>query len=308
VTTLRRPPSLLGRPTTLGTPGEDERFGEGPGQEVPGPGPRGPEAEIDFLDDLVSRWPNIGPLDAQEALWLGLTDLAQTILDFDAGVLTEAQAVQAFQGMGLGIQAPPTGDFDVGTIRQAIETLWRHLGMDPMGGLGTLGGTTIAQPELLGELGVQQRLYRNAETGQVFLWREGELHAMTTPGFASAAQLRGLGVQPQDVATVSPDFLTQLGIGDPLYWGANSPTLGEMTAMPDVPFPLLASSLVEPNTGLALPLPRAIASLWGRLDPATQSVIMSAFGLAGVDEGSFQREMQFFTPTGTGQAGGVRFG
>lgn len=298
-----------------------------------------PKAEIDLLERIIAEWPNLTSQDALLADQLGLYDLGAIILEFSNGTITQQEAANRLRELIPGFPQVPTeaqGEFadlyDEASIAQAISQLWRHLELQtPWTEAGPLGGRQFQPgappapgepvfdwqdrqtplPEMLGRLGVNQSLFRNSETGQVYVMGEDDmLHAVGPMGYASAAELAEMGItDPSQIVSVPPSVLNLFGdIGQPIQTGA--PGFNITQVLPELggPYPSLASPLIEPVTGLALPQPRAIANLINRLDPVTRDLIYSAYELAGVPLAAFERERRFFTPMGTGQAGGVRLG
>jgi hypothetical protein len=72
----------------------------------PAPGPKF-QAEVDFINDILSRWPKITEVDAQLALQQGFTKVANAILRLTAGIITPQQAWQLLKSWTAGVPTAP---------------------------------------------------------------------------------------------------------------------------------------------------------------------------------------------------------
>jgi len=284
---------------------------------------------MDLLERIIGEFqtgaPTITTDDALLALNLGLWEISEILFGLRDGTISVDDARRQ---LGPLIPGFPTGltptqedilgaDWDRASIERAIGQLWSHLGIDPLRSqVGPLGGVQFGAgpgyglPGVLGQLGVgRPQLFRNSETGQVFLLQQGKLHAVTTPGLASASQLERMGItNPQDIISVTPEVLEQFGgISDPLYYGPDF-NLQEMLPVAEGRWPTLAQPIVEPVTGLVLPAPRAVAGLLPQLPPTIRQLVYDAYQLAGYSPADVEAERMWFTPFGTATPGGVRLG
>jgi hypothetical protein len=80
----------------------------------PMPGPKF-QAEVDFINDILSRWPNITEVDAFFAQEQNFTKVSNLLLRLSAGIITPQQAWQLLKSWTVGVPAgpgppaPPTG-------------------------------------------------------------------------------------------------------------------------------------------------------------------------------------------------------
>jgi hypothetical protein len=311
---------------------------------VPAPLP-GTGSEVQFLDKLAQSWPTITQHDANlmaiEADRLGLAEIKQILLTYANGHGTEEEKHAAFLQLmallpGLRPDEIPVGAdgkplYTPDAMRQAIQALWTELGISqiPTTETGALGSPQFTNPtgdpnfaaDTLRAFGISPRLFRMADTGQVFIIDEqGKAHAITSPGLVGGQELANvLKVDPSVIMEVTAEEFANFtsGISDPwpVVGGSDAgsnlrdrilPLLGQFLVNPNEPnrpYPLLAQTMVEPATGLMLPLPRMIAAILPRLNPATQQLIYQAYQAASIyDVASFERERLWFTPQGKGSA------
>ncbi len=196
-----------------------------------------PQQVLDFVNELLRRWPNVSEVDAMTAQNLGFPDLADLITQVSGGLIDTWEAyymidqlVSQLQGM---IGAPGEEEYDPQTITDAIERIYQYLGIPTLGTeAGRFGGTVFGAqegfnvPGLIGELGWNVRLVRNSETGQVFaVTPDGQLQAITGTGSTSLLELAQLGIMEEElrnIITMSPAELAQFGE----LTGAYRPQLG----------------------------------------------------------------------------------
>ena len=71
-----------------------------------------------------------------------------------------------------------------------------------------------------------------------------------------------------------------------------------------------AEAIFSPTTGLLLPDPAQIAALFrpGAMSPAMRSLLVSAYGDAGISTDAIEADVNAFTPRGTATGAQVGFG
>jgi len=220
--------------------------------------------------------------------------------------------------------------YDPGTIAKALSSVYGSLGF----GVGNVprysGGYYSGGPNAQGwsplgyaaHLGYRPRLIRTGSFGESGLdpsnpglfghtfWIDPSGGRHWIAGGENPDTLRTLGFRPEDVAMVAPSDVRQFAAG-PQYSWATPPQI----EAPVRSYPTPATPLVSPVGGFALPDPRMLAGIWRFLDPYTQEVLSSTYGVSGLGLGSpdatraaIEQEVQAFTPHGTASGQTARFG
>ena len=204
----------------------------------------------------------------------------------------------------------PAGEKPFTTEAQALFPIFERLGLDfvPVGGRtpsGALGQPAAGEfraglprplgaesQELFDALGTEPTLIREAETGAFFLRN-------------SAGELRKIGDQSDLIAQgFNIRDAIELPASEIRGRVSNTQPLEQGEAGRDIsPNPFLRGPIFSPldeeqNIGIFLPAPKLLAQLWPSLSESEKSVIISAFGVAGVDEADLARSISFHTPGG----------
>lgn len=233
-----------------------------------------------------------------------------------------------FEGSGfdplLAQQLGGLADFGLSENNQGIlqRILDASAGIGPpIFGRGDLFGRNFeGQAALLQQLGVQPRLIRIAErhpgdsrAGLFFIQPDGTVQKLQDASFgAGSLRIGNPGVfggpdafNLADVVNLTSADAAQLGLGSGPQGLAGAPPFTGQDISQIRSFAPRALPIVLPNEtgsgGTLLPQPRMIAQIFNRLDPATQQVIRSAYDVAGFT--GFDRELSFFTPSGSGGRG-----
>lgn len=280
------------------------------------------------------------PLSAAEGGTFNMKQGAAGVLVGEAGPLGEArpEVVRELPGGGFevipltasaahgGAFQAPSRDVDTDTLNaiRSISPIFRSLGFDsvPLSRPGpredrtaridlfSLGeGQNRAGPltntlSTLNRLGVQPSLVRDAGSGRVFQLDNGVLKP-----FVSREQFLGGGFDFPSVVNVDTASLQGLeGFNTGFGRGQTAADLAgqRQDLVPETlgrgPQPL-TQPLIDPLTGVVLPDPGLIASMFRFLDPTTQFLIRSIYQGAGSSTTDFERRRLFATPGGSAVQG-----
>lgn len=203
--------------------------------------------------------------------------------------------------------------FEAAGIEPGVTPLATRVGFGQLEGPLFGRGVGLPTPEFgqaqetFSQLGVSPRLFQPSGSGEVFFLdpASNELRPIEG-GFGGAVNT--LGFQPRDITVLPRSEIGEFGQfgGEPLTALPTGESAGR------VPFassasPIFAAQDLASRVGLLLPQPRQLAAIWRSLDPNTQSIVKKTYGLAGIDEAQFDREIQFFSRAGTQQPS-TRFG
>lgn len=265
------------------------------------------EVPIEMSSFVADLFVNENPTsrDALRAQELGMPEVARLITEFTAGTITREELLA-----GIPDTLIPAGEGDFLTEAQALFPIFERLGLDfvpvagrtPSGVLGqpAAGEVRAGLPRPLGEesqalfqaLGTEPTLIREAETGAFFFRNSaGELRKI-----GDASDLVTQGFNPRDAIELpSSQIRGRVSNTQPLEQGE---AFQDISPNPFLSGPIFSPLDLEENVGIFLPAPKLLAQLWPSLSETEKSVIISAFGTAGVNEAELARSISFHTPGG----------
>ncbi|HAM40565.1 MAG: hypothetical protein A2W00_13315 [Candidatus Eisenbacteria bacterium RBG_16_71_46] len=260
----------------------------------------------------------IGEKDMPVGAGVLVGETAPEVLRF--GKNGEIEVIPLIGGAQGGLRAAAGASTDLGAF-QGLRPLFEHVGIRgeaPIGvrtapaygsmfqtpfvgrGIGFPTSAGSRTSEIFRQLGTTPRLMYVPEFDTFFsMDPSGETQIV-----GNAQRLIELGGDPTEAFIVPRDEAKELGsFGNQAQpYQAESLAFEPLAGQFGQQSPIFSPFDMGESRGLYLPDPALLASLWPTLDPDTQRLAISAYGLGGVSEEQLLRRMNFFTPRGTGSA------